>query len=166
MKLVYYPSQILSTKCQDVSIFDETLHKLLDSMKEIMYSSKGVGLAAPQIGENINLFIMDSSVKDGKKNKLVECINPRIIDSSGNQSSYEGCLSLPGPFDYLNRPQEICFTYQDRYGNVYKSVAIDYEATIVAHEIDHLNGKLFIDCLSRQSRRKLLSKYNKQGVKK
>lgn len=166
MKLIYYPSEILSTKSQDVSIFDADLHQLLDLMKKTMYLSKGVGLAAPQIGENLNIFVMDSSVKEGKRNKLIECINPKIIESSGNQSSHEGCLSLPGPFDYLNRPEEIVFTYQNRDGIVIETVAFGYEATIVAHEIDHLHGKLFIDCLSRQSRRKLLSKYNKQGANK
>jgi peptide deformylase len=165
MKLVYYPQSSLNDPSLEVTEFNTELHDLLDQMKETMYESKGVGLAAPQIGINKNIFVMDSSVKQGNKNKFVECINPVIKEISGSQQSYEGCLSFPGPFDYITRPQEIFFTYQDRYGSIIETVAEGYEATIVAHEIDHLKGKLFIDSLSRQTRRKLISKYNK-GVNK
>ncbi len=129
--------EILKKKSRDVTVFDEKLSLLLDDMKETMYKFDGVGLAAPQIGVLKNIIVVD----DGEI--FCELVNPKIINSSGNQYGIEGCLSCPNQFGMVNRPNFIEVVAFDRNGKQFYLKAEELLARILCHEIDHLHGKLF-----------------------
>lgn len=135
---------ILRKKSRKVENFDERLFTLLDDMKDTMRKSDGVGLAAVQVGVLRRVVVID--VGDG----LIELINPEIIESSGVQCDIEGCLSLPGQQSYTMRPAEVKVKAQNREGNwcVYKGTEL--KARAFCHEIDHLDGTLYIDRLASQ----------------
>ncbi len=140
-KIVYYPDPILKEKSQEVRRFNERLHKLLDDMKETLIDSGvGVGLAAPQVGVSKRVIVVD----DGEK--LIEVVNPELLEMEGEQvEPPEGCLSIPGLQGIVRRAQRIKVRGQDRYGEPLELEAEGYLARIFQHEIDHLNGVLFID---------------------
>ena len=135
--IVIEGDEILTKKSRDVTVFDEKLSKLLDDMKESMYKFDGVGLAAPQIGFLKNVIVVD----DGEN--FYELINPKIINSSGNQYGIEGCLSCPNQFGMVDRPDFIEVTALDRNGKQLCLQAKGLLARIICHEVDHLHGKLF-----------------------
>ncbi len=143
---------ILRKKSRVVENFDEKLWQLLDDMKETMYQAEGVGLAAVQVGILKRVVIVD--VGDG----LIELINPEIVEVSGEQFGVEGCLSLPGKSGYTLRPMTVKVKAQNRNGNwcVYKGTEL--KAKAFCHEIDHLDGALYIDKLCTQEE---IEKYNK-----
>ncbi|MBR5246640.1 MAG: peptide deformylase [Clostridia bacterium] len=143
---------ILRKKSRVVENFDEKLWTLLDDMKDTMYQAEGVGLAAVQVGILKRVVIVD--VGDG----LIELINPEIIDVEGEQFGVEGCLSLPGKSGYTLRPMTVKVKAQNRNGNwcVYKGSEL--KAKAFCHEIDHLDGTLYIDKLCSQEE---IDKYNK-----
>ncbi|MBQ2675853.1 MAG: peptide deformylase [Clostridia bacterium] len=130
--------EFLYKKCRPVEKFDEKLHSLLDDMLETMNAANGVGLAAPQIGILRRICIVD--VGDG----LVELINPVITKKSGSQEDSEGCLSCPGKFGITKRPRKVTVTAQDRYGKTFTVSGEDLKARAFCHEIDHLDGVLFL----------------------
>ncbi len=130
---------ILRKQARVVDKFDEKLHELLADMAETMYDADGVGLAAPQIGILKRIVVID--VDD----ELIELVNPEIMDFKGSQKGQEGCLSLPGVSEEVNRPQWVKVKAQDRYGKEYVIEGTDLLARAFCHEIDHLNGILFID---------------------
>lgn len=132
---------ILRKKARVVEQFDARLHELLDDMAETMYDADGVGLAAPQIGILKRIVVID--VED----ELIELINPEIIDTKGSQKGQEGCLSLPGISEDITRPQWVKVKAQDRHGNEFMIEGTDLLARAFCHEIDHLNGILFIDLI-------------------
>ncbi|GAB6088303.1 peptide deformylase [Alkaliphilus crotonatoxidans] len=132
---------ILRKKARVVEQFDKRLHELLDDMAETMYDADGVGLAAPQIGILKRIVVID--VED----ELIELINPEIIDTKGSQKGQEGCLSLPGISEDITRPQWVKVKAQDRHGNEFMIEGTDLLARAFCHEIDHLNGILFIDLI-------------------
>jgi peptide deformylase len=137
---VKYPEPILREKAKEVKRFNERLAKLLDDMAETMYDAHGVGLAAPQVGIGKRVIVVD--VGEG----LIEMVNPEIVEKSGEQiEPAEGCLSIPGMLGYVKRANEIRVKGQDRHGNPVEMEAEDYLARAFQHEIDHLNGVLFID---------------------
>lgn len=144
---------ILRKKSRIVENFDEKLWVLLDDMKDTMYQAEGVGLAAVQVGVLKRVVIVD--VGDG----LVELINPEIIEIDGEQFGVEGCLSLPGKSGYTLRPMTVKVKAQNRNGNwcVYKGTEL--KAKAFCHEIDHLDGTLYIDKLCSQEE---IKKYNKE----
>lgn len=144
---------ILRKKSRVVEIFDEKLWVLLDDMKDTMYQAEGVGLAAVQVGILKRVVIVD--VGDG----LIELINPEIIEIDGEQFGVEGCLSLPGKSGYTLRPMTVKVKAQNRNGNwcVYKGTEL--KAKAFCHEIDHLDGTLYIDKLCSQEE---IKKYNKE----
>ncbi len=119
--------------------FDEKLHMVLDDMKDTMYKADGVGLAAPQVGLLRRFCIID--VGDG----LIELINPVIIETSGSQVGNEGCLSLPGEYAEVERPMYVKVRAQDRFGNNIVVEGEELKARALCHEIDHLDGILYID---------------------
>ena len=125
--------------CRPVEKFDGKLHKLLDDMAETMYKAEGVGLAAPQIGILRRFCVVD--VGDG----LIELINPVIIEKSGSQTGSEGCLSVPERFEEVERPLKVTVRAQDRNGNNIVVSAEGFKARAFCHEIDHLDGVLYID---------------------
>ena len=143
---------ILRKKSRVVETFDEKLWALLDDMKDTMYQAEGVGLAAVQVGILKRVVIVD--VGDG----LIELINPEIIDVEGEQFGVEGCLSLPGKSGYTLRPMTVKVKAQNRNGNwcVYKGTEL--KAKAFCHEIDHLDGTLYIDKLCTKEE---IDKYNK-----
>lgn len=130
--------EILYKKCKAVVKFDEKLHILLDDMYETMQSRDGVGLAAPQVGILKRAVVID--VGDGK----IELINPEIVEESGEQTGSEGCLSVPGVFGEVTRPNVVTVKAQDRDGKWFKITGKELLARAFCHEIEHLDGKLFL----------------------
>lgn len=149
-EVLKYPNKKLKSKCIDVDIFDENTHALLDDMYDTMIEGEGIGLAAIQIGELKNIFIINMPNEDSKQEKenLIEVINPKIIKSDNQKSTDEGCLSVPGFNAKIRRFQNITLVYQDRNGKEITRKFDDYDAVACQHEIDHLNGVLFVDRLS------------------
>ena len=135
--------EILYKKCKAVVKFDEKLHILLDDMYETMQSRDGVGLVAPQVGILKRAVVID--VGDGK----IELINPEIVEESGEQTGSEGCLSVPGVFGEVTRPNVVTVKAQDRDGKWFKITGKELLARAFCHEIEHLDGKLFLDRVIR-----------------
>lgn len=131
---------ILRVKCKPVTVFDESLHQMLDDMKETLKQANGVGLAAPQIGSDLRLFIMDLGLPN-----VIEAINPEIIKTSGKQYVMEGCLSCPEKWGYVNRPKRCRLRAQNRKGEWYELSLTELGAQCACHENDHLDGRLFVD---------------------
>jgi peptide deformylase len=146
LPLVKYPNPLLREVCAPVERFDERLSKFIDDMFETMYEFEGVGLAAPQVGSLQSITVVNVT---GEKSEELVLVNPRIIDFSGSVPSEEGCLSIPGYRGSIKRHEEIVVEAQDRLGNPVSFKANDFLAICLQHEIDHLNGILFTDHLSR-----------------
>ena len=160
-KIIYLPDARLRKVSADVETFDEELQTLIDDMFETMYDARGVGLAAPQIGINIRLSVID--VEGDKSNQLV-IINPEIIESEGTAEFQEGCLSVPGSYDTVARAEKVKVKALDRHGNPFEIEGDGLLGECLQHEIDHLNGKLYIDLLSplkRSIARKKLEKFKR-----
>ncbi|MBR6509881.1 MAG: peptide deformylase [Clostridia bacterium] len=137
--IVKQGDDVLRKICRTQMTFDEKLAQTLDDMAETMYKAEGVGLAAPQVGLLRRFCVVD--VGDG----LIELINPVIVEQSGSQKGSEGCLSVPGKFEEVERPMYVTVKAQDRNGNNITISAEGFKAKAFCHEIDHLNGILFID---------------------
>lgn len=149
LDILIYPDERLKMTAKEVTKFDQELHKFLDNMAETMYSAQGVGLAATQVGDMRRVLVMDVS-KDGSE--LIEVINPRIVTKSGKLSYEEGCLSIPGYRDHVDRSKALCVEFLDRDGKEHRIECTDLPAVCLQHEIDHLDGVLFVDRLSRLKR--------------
>jgi peptide deformylase len=144
-KLVTYPADILEIQCHQVRVFDKKLAKLLNDMYDTMIEFDGVGLAAPQIGIDQQIAIVDIGDDDG----TIELINPEILESSGEQTGPEGCLSFPDLYGEVTRPNWVKVRAQDRKGKFYTLEAEEFLARAIVHEIDHLNGILFTTKVTR-----------------
>ena len=156
-KIVIEPDPILRKKSDPVEIVDQNLRKLLDEMLETMYAAPGIGLAAIQIGIPKRLIVIDVSKEERKKPLYL--INPEITFTSKNTSVYEeGCLSLPGHFAEIERPAECHLNYIDYDGKKKSLKADGILATCIQHEVDHLNGVLFIDYLSKLKKDMIIKK--------
>lgn len=138
-KIVTKEDPILRAKCRTVEKFDEKLWQLLDDMSETLYKAQGVGLAAPQVGIRKRIAVIDPG--DG----LIEFINPEIIKKSGKQRDIEGCLSCPDQWGYVVRPNKCIVRTQDRNGKFIELHLQGLACRAACHEIDHLDGKLFLD---------------------
>lgn len=159
-KIVIHPDPRLRVKTRTVTSFDSHLQTLIMDMFDTMYSSgNGVGLAATQIGEDLRVAVID--VSPDRTQPLV-LINPEIIESRHMTRFDEGCLSVPGVGEVVERANWVKFKAQDRMGIWYEKEAEDLFAECVQHEIDHLNGKLYIDALSRLKFDRLMKKYLKK----
>jgi peptide deformylase len=157
-KIVIEPDPILRKKSENLEKVDNELRLLLDDMLETMYSAPGIGLAAVQVGILKRLIVIDIS-KDKEKKNPIFLINPEIISKSKNTSIYEeGCLSLPGHFAEIERPEECKIKYIDYDGKKKEMKANGLLATCIQHEIDHLNGILFIDYLSKLKKDMIIKK--------
>ena len=160
--IVIEPDPILRKKSDYLEKVDDELRILMDDMLETMYAAPGIGLAAVQIGILKRLIVIDITKNDEKKDPLF-LINPKIISKSSNTSTYEeGCLSLPGHFAEIERPAECHLKYLDYDGNQKNLKAEGLLATCIQHEIDHLNGILFIDYLSKLKKDMIVKKLIKQ----
>lgn len=138
-KIVTKSDEVLHKKCKPVEVFDEKLGILLDDMAETMYKAQGVGIAAPQVGILRRVVFID--VGDGP----VELVNPEIIKKKGSQRGIEGCLSCPNEWGYVVRPNEVTVKAQDRTGQEIQFRCTEFFARCVCHELDHLDGHLFIE---------------------
>ena len=161
-KILIEPDPILRKKCDPVEKVDDDLRKLMKDMLETMYKAPGIGLAAVQIGILKRLIVIDIS-KNGEKKTPLFLVNPEIINLSEKTSIYEeGCLSLPDQFAEIERPAECKLRYIDFNGKEKELKATGLLATCIQHEIDHLNGILFIDYLSKLKKDRIIRKLVKK----
>ena len=161
-KILTLPDPILRKTSEPVEKIDKKIKNLMDDMLETMYAAPGIGLAAVQIGILKRLVVIDIS-KEEEKKKPIFLINPQIIHQSKNTSVYEeGCLSLPGQFAEIERPAECTIKYIDYNGKEKELKSDGLLATCIQHEVDHLNGVLFIDHLSKLKKDLILKKTKKQ----
>ncbi len=163
LTIVEYPDKRLKEKSKAVEKFDNELHALLDAMYLTMIQSNGIGLAAIQVGHAKQVLILNiPNENDGQPvENLIEMINPIIIQSSGETTYQEGCLSVPSFYEDIDRYEKVTVKYCDRYGQE-KTVAAEGLLSIaIQHEIDHLKGILFIDKLSYSRRKKFEKEYKR-----
>ena len=164
--ILEFPDPRLRTRAQPVTRFDADLHRVIDDMLETMYAAPGIGLAATQVDVHLRLVVIDISAD--RSDPLV-LINPEILSREGEIATEEGCLSVPGYFDEVKRASKIRVRAQDRDGNFFERDCDDILAVCVQHEMDHIDGKLFVDYLSslkRERVRKRLEKERKERAAK
>jgi len=160
--IIIEPDPILRKKCEPLEKVDTDTRKLMDDMLETMYAAPGIGLSAVQIGILKRLVVIDISRDEEKKNPIF-LINPKIINQSKKISVYEeGCLSIPGQFAEIERPAECTLKYIDYNGKEKELKADGLLATCIQHEVDHLNGILFIDYLSKLKKDMIIKKLVKK----
>lgn len=145
LKLVYHPNEVLETKCEPVTVFDNKLAKLINGMYDLMLEADGVGLAAPQVGVLQQVAVVDIGDRHGK----IELVNPVILEKHGQQTGPEGCLSFPGLFGDVTRADYVKVRAHNRRGKVFVMEAKGFLARAIQHEIDHLHGVLFTEKVSR-----------------
>ena len=156
------PNEILRKKSHPVDSVDKDLQILMDDMLETMYAAPGIGLAAIQVGIPKRVIVLDIEQKEGNKKPLF-FVNPEIIQKSKNLSTYEeGCLSVPGQFAEIDRPDKCHIKYLDYHGEKKEINAQGMLATCIQHEMDHLEGILFIDYLSKLKKTMIIKKLSKQ----
>ena len=156
------PNELLRKKSVKVDSVNESLQKLMDDMLETMYAAPGIGLAAIQVGVPKRVIVLDIASKDEPKNPMY-FVNPEIVQKSKNKSTYEeGCLSVPGQFAEIDRPDSCRIKYLNYYGKPKELEAEGMLATCIQHEIDHLEGILFIDYLSKLKKSMIVKKLLKQ----
>ena len=139
--IVIYPNEKLTQKTAPVDVITDEIIQLLEDMHETMVAHDGIGIAAPQIGKNYQIAVIEIDEDTG----CFELINPEIIDKKGKDVDVEGCLSIPNTFGTVERAEEVTVRYFDREGDEIEVTAYGYLARAFQHEIDHLNGELFID---------------------
>jgi len=159
-EVVKWPNPVLSKPGERVTVFDAKLKKLVEEMFESMYAAQGIGLAAPQISLSQRLTVIDCSFRKNPEEKVV-LINPEIIESRGKQVEEEGCLSLPEIRDKVTRAEWVKVRAQDVTGKTFEIEGTELLARAMQHEIDHLDGVLFIDRLSRLKRDLIIRKIKK-----
>lgn len=159
-----YPDSILRQPCKSVEVFDDSLARLVSDMVETMVAAPGIGLAAPQVGVSCRLAVVDLSI--GKKEEdLLVLVNPRLSQQSGSWEDEEGCLSIPGLNERVSRPERLRVEAQDLTGVPFTFEADGMLARVVSHEVDHLQGVLFVDHLSglrRERARRVLRRLSRE----
>ena len=161
-KILTEPDPFLRQKSKPVEKVDDSIRKIMDDMLETMYQAPGIGLAAIQIGIPKRIIVLDIS-KDPEKKEPMYFVNPEKVYTSKDQATYEeGCLSVPGQFAEIDRPDECHIKYLDYNGDSKDLKANGLLATCIQHEIDHLEGILFIDYLSKLKRSMITKKLSKQ----
>ena len=162
MQILTEPNKILRQKSLAVEKVDDDLRKLMDNMLETMYAAPGIGLAAIQVGVPKRVIVLDIAPKETPRNPMY-FVNPEIIKKSETNSTYEErCLSVPGQFAEIDRPDRCYIKYLDYYGQPKEIKAEGMLATCIQHEIDHLEGILFIDYLSKLKKTMIVKKLSKQ----
>ena len=157
--ILEYPDPRLRTRAQAVTRFDAALGTLIDDMFETMYGAPGIGLAATQVDVHQRLIVIDISPE---RNQPLTIINPQILTREGEASTEEGCLSVPGIFDEVKRAAKVRLRAQGRDGNLFERDFEDILAVCIQHEMDHLEGKLFVDYLSDLKRERIRKKLEKE----
>ena len=143
-KIMTEKDPALHKVCRPVTEFNDRLHRLLDDMTETLRQANGVGLAAPQVG-----ILRRSVVVETGEENMLELVNPRILEQSGEQDGAEGCLSVPGKWGMVKRPNYVKLQAQDRFGNWFEVEAEALIARCFCHELDHLDGHLYTEKVSR-----------------
>ena len=163
LNIVEYPDRRLKQKSVKVTEFNSKLFNLLDSMYTLMMESNGIGLAAIQVAHAKQVLILNIPDEEDKQmdENLLEIINPELLEKSGETTYQEGCLSVPRFYEDIKRYEKIVLKYQDRYGESKTLEADGLLSIAIQHEIDHLNGILFIDKLSYSRRKKFEKEYKK-----
>ena len=147
LKILKFPDERLRTKAKPILDFDYNLKKLVEDMSETMYAAPGIGLAATQVNVHKRVIVVDVS---NEKNSLKALINPKLVKNSSEQKVHEeGCLSVPGVYEEVKRPDVVEISYQDINGNINHIEADGLLSVCIQHEMDHLLGKVFVDYLSR-----------------
>ena len=158
-KIVTQGDEVLTKKCREVTEFNERLHDLLDDMADTLEESGGVGLAAPQVGvlRRVVLVINDEE-------EILELINPEIIHTEGEQTGPEGCLSVPGKFGMVTRPNVVRVRAQDRFGEWFEAEGEELTARCFCHELEHLDGHLYVEHIDHfLTEEELQAYYKEQG---
>ncbi len=157
--ILEFPDPRLRTRAQPVTRFDADLHRTIADMLETMYAAPGIGLAATQVDVHQRLIVIDLSAD---RNDPLILINPEILTREGETATEEGCLSVPGYFDEVKRAAKIRVRAQDRDGNAFERDCEEILAVCVQHEMDHIDGKLFVDYLSNLKRERVRKKLEKE----
>ena len=161
LTILHHPDARLRQRAAPVERFDAALQRLIDDMFETMYAAPGVGLAATQVGVGLRVAVMDCSREENVREPLV-MINPEIIEATDPEEVDEGCLSVPGVSDTLKRSHRVKARALDRKGKAFEIEAEGLLAQCIQHEIDHLDGKLYIDRLSSLKRDRLLKRMREE----
>jgi len=160
-EIITLPDPKLRLVSKPIERVDDDLRRLIDDLLTTMYEAPGIGLAAIQIGEPLRLMVVDPAPKDAPRAPMC-LVNPEVVWSSDERSTYEeGCLSIPEYYEEVERPASVRVRYVDREGKAQEQLAEGLLATVLQHEIDHLNGVLFIDYLSKLKRDRVIKKFAK-----
>jgi len=159
LKILEFPDPRLRTKAAPIAVVDDRLRTLIADMFETMYAAPGIGLAATQVDVHRRLLVADVSSDQSEPHVL---INPEILEKDGVTVSDEGCLSVPGYYEEVERAQHIRVRYLDQQGEAQEMEAEDLLAVCIQHEMDHLEGKLFVDYLSEAKRQRIRKKLIKE----
>jgi len=159
-KILHYPDPLLKRKSETVTEFNDELRRLTEDMAETMYDAPGVGLAAPQVGVLKRVVVIDCSASE-EPNDLLVAVNPEIVATEGDSVEEEGCLSVPGFWASVKRAEKATLRYQDVEGNFHERTADGLLGICMQHELDHLEGILFVDRLSPLKKSMFKKKYLK-----
>jgi peptide deformylase len=160
LDILHYPDARLHTVAKPVQAVDARIRKLIDDMAETMYAAPGIGLAATQVNVHERIVVIDISETH---DELRVFINPEIVEQSGREENEEGCLSVPGVFDKVERAERVTVRALDRDGKPFELKADGLLAVCIQHEIDHLKGKVFVDYLSNLKRNRIKARLAKQA---
>ena len=161
LKIIKAPDPILKKRCLPVDAVDSTIRRLMDDMLETMYDAPGIGLAAPQVAIHKRIIVVDGSEKDAEREPLF-LANPELIQTSNELTTFnEGCLSFPDQYAEVERPKTVKVRYLDYNSEIKEIDADGLLSTCIQHEIDHLNGKLFVDRISPLKRNIIIRKMKK-----
>lgn len=160
LDILHYPDQRLRIKAQSVESVDAEVRRLIDDMFDTMYDAPGIGLAATQVDVHRRIVVIDVSDEGNDPHTF---INPEVIERDGVEQMQEGCLSVPGYYDLVERADRVKVRALDRNGNPFELEADGLLAVCIQHEIDHLDGKLFVDYLSEVKRKRVRKKLEKQA---
>lgn len=159
LSILHYPDERLHKIAQPVAEVDASIHRLVDDMAETMYAAPGIGLAATQVNVHKRVVVIDTSED---KNRLMVFINPRIVERDGLQDYEEGCLSVPGIYETVRRAARVKVEALDRNGALFVLEADGLLAVCIQHEIDHLQGKVFVEYLSQLKQGRIKNKLKKR----
>ena len=160
LTILNYPDPRLHTVAKPVAEVNNVIRKLVDDMAETMYTAPGIGLAATQINQHIQLIVIDTSKE---QDNLLVLINPKIVAKSGQKEYEEGCLSVPGVYEMVTRAEKITVEALDKQGKKFKMDAEGLLAVCIQHEMDHLLGKVFVEYLSPLKRNRIKTKMLKHA---
>jgi peptide deformylase len=161
LDIVIYPDPVLKTEGRDVETVDDSVRQLIDDLFDTMYANKGVGLAAQQVGDVRRVCVFDVSQQEGEEGEPIALVNPRVVQREGSIRWEEGCLSFPDLYEFVDRAKKVRVEALDRHGNPISIEGEDLLAVVMQHEIDHLDGVLFIDRMSRLKRRMTLKRFSR-----